>query len=192
MIFMKSIFNVGCMSGIDCGKERNKQAKVFGFVINPDGRHPLAACFIPVNAYVPRHVVAGQLSVFAIRCTCCLAKIFPSIIVTSMVFMVNLSHRKVSGHIQKRESMGKVELAINPDANVALGTQVSSNVTNLQTSSLANFPGKYTRLRIVMKQFFKTFLSYSMFRHWFSSVKPLLGDGMLVSSRMPIIPDMRL
>ena len=192
MILMKPIFNFRLFSRGHGTFNIGEVTEVFGFAFNLDSRMPFAITLIPANTHNARGVVAWHRLVSAIRCIRRLSQVHPSIIVTYVVDMICLICWKFASHIQKSKPMSKIVSVINYDDEVAIRSTMSSNITNLHASSCANQPSKIPGYRIVIKQFLETFLGYNLFRHWLSSLKSMLGGGVLISPRPPIIPDGRL
>lgn len=123
---------------------------------------PFFAGFIPGNTFYPRRIVRAFRSVAQILRMCSIVKVFPPIITSIKIAVVNLIFGPHSGHVEPCEVVGAVTLSIDHNHHISLaygsggfpGPTCIVTFPNVGTP----FPTNDARLRIIIEDFQKVFV----------------------------------
>ena len=167
MVGVKSVFDFCGFSGANCFKEVVVIAEGYVLAVYSNVRMPFFCFFVPVDSADTAFVIAIYSPVALVFCSSSQREISPSIVVPYVVRMINLLRWKVARHIQEGKSMRKVPVTFERDSLITGFIQVTcllfsiSSIPSCRVSFIdrPGTPCKITCIRIVMKQFFKAFLS---------------------------------
>jgi len=179
MVAMKSIFNFRRFSGTYCLEFISKIPKENCFPVTHYSRLPVTIPAIPVNTINPTPISFMLTYVFMVFLVCYFPKIFYSVIRSSMIYMIKLIYWKNTVNVQPRKTMRAIQFPVNFYSRISFCFASGGVAYAYLASCLPYFPSKYSSFRIIMKNFFESFLGYNSLSHWLSPKKSLMSGAVL-------------
>lgn len=99
-----------------------------------------------------RGVSARNRNVLHVLSLCRASQIFPAIVQTIFIFMINLMRRPATSHYGPDDSVRLVEPTIETDQNAIIRRCASSNVPDLTSPTCRLLPSKLASERIIIKK----------------------------------------
>lgn len=88
-------------------------------------------------------------------------KVFPPVVITDSIPVVNFAVRHMAGHVKKRQSMRSISLAIHAEVDVPMCGR-SNNLSNSSAKMVCGGKAcEFARFRVIVENLFKTILI-----HW--------------------------
>ena len=183
VISMKSIFNLSFFSGSAGFGKSFVDSKIFVF-IKPYFGAPFIQPRNPTNTHVTGRIVFGDTEISAVFAAGNGSKIYPSVVVSIAVDMVNFL-RNIITHKHKRKTRSVIPFSINPNTPI---TRVGLNVSRdsvFSATPTTNLPCEDSSLRIVVNDasyfvFWYAWISHMILltnrvvRRWSVDSRPLL------------------
>ena len=159
MIRMEPISHISGVSCITGSKESYKASKIFSFPFRSYISRPFSSIFSKVDASLTARIVYGFRHIPAIIFLRDASEIINSIVKPIMVYMVDFILRPFSMHIEPRQTCSSIMAGIDPDKSVSIDATYASSFFSGIFSSASKFPSKYAGIRVIVQNFFQSFLS---------------------------------
>ena len=127
------------------------------FSSSADSSNPVASVAYPIDAKYSTFALFSCRKISSVLFVRPVKQVAPSVVRFIVVVMVNLE-RPFTGHIKPREAVNVEFPIIDADDNIAIAVR-SKNVTRAYLSAPSDKRSKYASFRVVMNQFFESFLS---------------------------------